>query len=136
MRSRYLLIAILCVAAVVAVIVLIGANAILAGPIPLSKTTSKAQDAQIQPTQVKTEVDSLKPSTAIPTPSIEPPPQDGPSLLQSRCTQCHELHWLQQVKKTRMQWEETVSQMKWFGVKISEAEQTVLLDYLATVDQP
>ncbi len=136
MRTRYLLVVILCASAFVAVIALIGKNAILAGTIPSSKTTSKAQNVQIQPTQVKTGLGSLDPSTVISTPSIETPLPDGPSLLQSRCTQCHELQWLQQVNKTRTEWDETVSQMKWFGVKISDAEKTVLLDYLAGPGQP
>ncbi len=136
MRTRYLFIVTLCVAVLVAGIVLIGANFVRAGTNLLSKTTPQATGAQAPRTPVTTEVGLSNPSKVVPTPSIAAPPENGSSLLQSRCTQCHELQWLRQVKKTRTGWDETVSQMEWFGVKISDAEKTVLLDYLAGVDEP
>ncbi len=136
MRSKYLLMIILCVTALVAITVLIGANSARAGTFPLSRTASKAQDVQTQRTQVKTEVDSPKPSTVIRTPSIETPLPDGQSLLQSRCTQCHELRRLQQIKKSRTEWAKSLSRMEWLNVRLSDTEKTVLLDYLAMVDKP
>jgi hypothetical protein len=62
--------------------------------------------------------------------------QEGPSLLQTRCTQCHALQKILQVKKTRTEWENALSKMESFNVKISDAEKKVLLDYLTTVDNP
>ncbi len=135
MRAKYLLIATLFVTAFVAVLVLNAANSVPGGTILLSKSQSEEQDVQTRPTQVKTQVGSLSSSTAIPTSSIEKPIQDGPSLLQAHCTQCHEVQWLQQVKKTRIEWEKALSKMERFNVKISEAEKTVLLDYLAIADE-
>jgi len=136
MRSKYLLTVTLLVTAAVAVIVVIAATAILAGTIPWSRNKPEEQAVQTKPTEVKTEVRSPNSSAANPTPSMETPFQDGGSLVQSRCAQCHDLQWLQQVKKTRMEWETTLSRMEWFNVKLGKAEKTVLLDYLAHVDEP
>ncbi len=120
----------------VAALVLLAANSIPPSPIPLSKTKSDLQSVQTKFSEVPTEDGSSNLSTQVPIPSAEAALQDGQLLLQTRCTQCHPLQKILQVKKTRTEWEETLTKMESFNVKISDAEKKVLLDYLTTVDHP
>jgi MFS family permease len=124
------------VLAFAAALVLLAANSIPASTIPLSKTKSDVQGVQTTRSKVPTEVGSSNLLTQAPTPSPETVLQEGPSLLQTRCTQCHALQKILQVKKTRTEWENALSKMESFNVKISDAEKKVLLDYLTTVDNP
>jgi cytochrome c5 len=56
---------------------------------------------------------------------------DGETLLQERCTECHGLERTTSVQKTRAEWEDTVTRMVNRGAELTEAEKTVLVDYLA-----
>ena len=120
----------------VVALVLLAVNSIPASTIPLSITKSDVQGVQTQRSEVSTEVDSSNLSTQAPTSSSETALQEGPLLLQTRCTQCHSLEKVLQVKKTRVEWEETLSKMESFNVKISDSEKKVLLDYLTIVENP
>ncbi len=124
------------VTAIIAGLVLLAANSLPASTIPIPKATSDVQDVQTKPTKVQTEVLSLNLSTPVPSPSLETPLPDAPSILQNHCTQCHQLQKVQQAKKTRSEWEKTLSEMESFNVKISDKEKTVLLDYLAIDHKP
>jgi hypothetical protein len=124
------------VPAFVAALVLLAAKSIPANTIPLSKTKSDVEGVQTKRSEVPTEVDSSNLSTQAPILSPETALQEGPLLLQTRCTQCHSLQSVLQVKKTRTEWEKTLSKMESFNVKISDAEKKVLLDYLTIVDNP
>ncbi|HLO17659.1 MAG TPA: hypothetical protein VK206_22705 [Anaerolineales bacterium] len=126
----------LIVTAFVAALVLLAANSMLAGASPLIKNTADVKGTLTGRTEVPTEVGSSSLSTKAPTPSPETALQEGPSVLQARCTQCHSLQKVLQAKKTRAEWEETLSKMESFNVKISDTEKKVLLDYLTSVDHP
>ena len=56
---------------------------------------------------------------------------DGETLLEERCTECHDLERTTSQQKTRAEWEETVSRMIDRGAELNEEEKTVLVDYLA-----
>ena len=56
---------------------------------------------------------------------------DGASLLDVRCSVCHSADRPRQARKTRAQWEETVTRMIGKGAQLSEMEKGVLIDYLA-----
>jgi mono/diheme cytochrome c family protein len=56
---------------------------------------------------------------------------DGERLLQDRCTECHNLNRVMQAEKTREEWHDTVTRMVNHGAELTEAEQAVLVDYLA-----
>ena len=124
------------VPASVAALVLLAANSIPSSTISLSKTKSDLQGVQTKFSEVPTEDVSSNLSTQIPTPSAETALQEGQLLLQTRCTQCHPLQKILQVKKTRTEWEETLTKMESLNVKISDTEKKVLLGYLTTVDNP
>jgi hypothetical protein len=106
-------------------------TAIHTNTIPLSKTKSDVQGVQTQRSEVSTEVETSNLSTQAPTVL-----QEGPLLLQTRCTQCHSLETVLQVKQSRAEWEATLSKMEGFNVKISDSEKKVLLDYLTIVENP
>jgi cytochrome c5 len=80
-----------------------------------------------QPTQV--------PSSATALPA-ETPALDGATLLETRCSVCHSADRPRQAKKTHEQWEQTVTRMIGKGAQLTEAEKTVLVDYLAKTYGP
>lgn len=124
------------VPAFIAALGLLAANSAPGGIIPLSKTRSAVQDVQTKPSEVPAQLGSSNLSTQAPTPSPETSLQEAPLLLETRCTQCHPLQTVLQVKQTRTEWENTLSKMESFNVKISDTEKQVLLDYLTTADHP
>ncbi|MFH0803424.1 MAG: hypothetical protein V2A78_13705 [bacterium] len=71
---------------------------------------------------------SSKPAQA--PPSATPAP-DGATLLETRCSACHSADKPKQARKTRDQWEQTVTDMIGKGAQLTEAEKKVLVDYLA-----
>jgi hypothetical protein len=64
-------------------------------------------------------------------PTDQPVSVDGETLLQERCTECHGLERTTSAQKTRAEWEDTVTRMVNRGAELSDAEKTVLVDYLA-----
>ena len=58
------------------------------------------------------------------------PAADGASLVESRCTVCHNLDRIKSAKKTKDQWTATVANMVSKGAKLTAAEQTIVIDYL------
>jgi cytochrome c5 len=80
-----------------------------------------------QPTQAPSS------ATALP---VETPALDGATLLETRCSVCHSADRPKQAKKTREQWDQTVARMIGKGAQLTEAEKTVLLDYLAKTYGP
>jgi cytochrome c5 len=68
--------------------------------------------------------------------AAETPALDGATLLEKRCSVCHSADRSRQAKKTREQWEQTVTRMIGKGAKLTEAEKTVLVDYLAKTYKP
>jgi cytochrome c5 len=98
--------------------------------------------AEVQPTALPTEVPQEEP-TAPPTevPQEEPPTEpspagDGAALLEERCTICHGLDRTTSARKTREEWEQTVVRMVGKGAELNEAEQEILIAYLAETYGP
>ncbi len=76
-------------------------------------------------------------ATPQPTQAPAAPAQtDGATLLETRCSVCHSADRPKQAKKTADQWNQTVTRMMGKGAKLTEAEKTVLLDYLAKTYKP
>jgi hypothetical protein len=65
-----------------------------------------------------------------------PAQTDGASLLDTRCAKCHSADRPKQAKKTAEQWDQTVTRMMGKGAQLTEAEKTVLVDYLAKTYKP
>ncbi len=72
--------------------------------------------------------------TANPTSDRErvtPPTLDGQSLVQERCTKCHDLGRIRRAKKMDEEWKATVERMVGKGANLSLAEQGAVIRYLA-----
>ena len=79
-----------------------------------------------------TEVSPTEAPTATEAPPTEVPATiDGKSLLQERCTVCHDLGRVERAKKTEEEWKATVERMVGKGAQLDEAEQELLIKYLA-----
>jgi len=103
-------------------------------PAPIRPTENP--NAQVENARVQNKTSSSISAARIPAVSQVVPPQDnpsidGPSLLQNHCAQCHLVKLLEQSKKSRDDWEKTLSRMEEIGVRLSDAERSVLLDHLA-----
>lgn len=62
---------------------------------------------------------------------VTPPTLDGHSLVQERCTKCHNLGRITQAKKTEEEWKATVERMVGKGANLGSAEQEAVIRYLA-----
>ncbi len=70
-------------------------------------------------------------STAVPSSGGTGNTLDGQTLLQQRCTVCHDLSRVTSAHKTADQWRTTVEQMVSKGAQLNAQEQQTLVDYLA-----
>lgn len=70
--------------------------------------------------------------TAVPTQVEEPTPStlDGETLVQERCTECHDLGRVERAKKTEEEWKATVERMVGIGAQLNQAEQELVIQYL------
>jgi hypothetical protein len=58
------------------------------------------------------------------------PAGEGESLVQGRCTECHDLTRVEQASKSLDSWEQTISRMVDNGADLSEDEQAIVAAYL------
>jgi hypothetical protein len=100
---------------------------------PEEPTEPPAEEPTEPPTEEPTEVPAEEPTEA---PAEEPVAVDAEALLQDRCTECHALNRTTSARKSREQWDETVSRMIGYGVELSDEEKAALLDYLAETYGP
>jgi hypothetical protein len=59
------------------------------------------------------------------------PDVQAKQLLATRCAVCHSTDLITQQRLTRTQWDATVKKMVQWGAQLSDAEQDVLVTYLA-----
>lgn len=58
-------------------------------------------------------------------------PLDGATLLQQRCTVCHDISGISRLHGTTSQWKGLVDQMIRRGAKLNAQEEQILVEYLA-----
>jgi cytochrome c5 len=91
------------------------------------------------PTQVPASTQAPA-STPVPTStqaSASTPALDGATLLETRCSACHSVDKAKQIKQTREQWGQTITDMiVEEGAQLTEAEKVVLVDYLTETYGP
>jgi cytochrome c5 len=61
---------------------------------------------------------------------------DGAKLLEERCSVCHKTEIPKNARKSRAEWDKTVSRMMARGAKLSPEEKKILVRYLARVYKP
>jgi hypothetical protein len=65
--------------------------------------------------------------------AVELPPGPNRDLAYGKCRTCHDLQYLIDSKGiTRPQWDSILTQMKSYGLEVSESQRKALLEYLAT----
>jgi cytochrome c5 len=74
------------------------------------------------------------PDTAEPT--AAPSSSEGETLVQERCTECHDLARVESASKDRAGWEENVTRMVAKGAELNEEEQAIVVDYLTEAYGP
>ena len=62
---------------------------------------------------------------------IAPLTLNGQSLVEERCTRCHDLARVTNTQKTEEEWQATVERMVSKGADLSPAEQEAVIKYLA-----
>jgi cytochrome c5 len=82
-------------------------------------------------TQAPTQVPAGKATVAPSTDGA-----DGQTLLNTRCSVCHDLSRVTRNKLSADQWTQVVSKMVGNGAKLTSAEQKTLVDYLAKTYGP
>lgn len=96
--------------------------------------SSSAQDTVVEYPAISTVFGELDSGIQKTAESTSDSINDGPSLLARHCTKCHTAQSLRRIKKQRAEWEMTLVQMERMGVRLSDIEKDVLLDYLVVTD--
>lgn len=136
MRPKYLFITISFVMVLAVVLVMLAI-----GFIPLRggnqiNPQPEARGAPVEHVDVQIATSTFIPSTKAPPVSQKVSLQDGPSLLESHCAQCHPTQGLEKTQKSYAEWEKSLSHMETMGVHLDESEKTILLKYLAVTANP
>jgi len=74
-----------------------------------------------------------KEQTVAPTTEQEKAPPatiEGKTLLEERCTRCHDLGRVERASKAEEEWKATVERMVGKGAQLSQAEQELVIQYL------
>lgn len=99
-----------------------------AQPYPVLTPAAAAPAATAAPTTAPPTAAATA-APAAPYPVV--PVVDGLALMNERCTVCHDTARIQAAKKSRADWESTVAKEKAKGAKLTDAETTLLVDFLA-----
>jgi cytochrome c5 len=88
-----------------------------------------------------TKVISILTVLSLATPAVSalaaaPADIDAAALLEERCAVCHKAERPKSAKKTKAEWEKTVSRMIGKGAVLSAEEKTALIDHLAKTYKP
>lgn len=99
-----------------------------AAPVEAVAPTAVSTEAPAQPAAPT--VEQAAPTEIVP--SAVPAGIDGETLLQERCTRCHNLNRVTSKKASVAQWTSTVERMVQKGAILTDEEKLILIDYLGT----
>jgi type IV secretory pathway VirB10-like protein len=100
---------------------------------PEVEDSTKSEPTQPAPTaEESTAIEPTEPAPTAEESTSAEAALDGKLLLESRCTQCHDLGRVTSASKTAEEWEKYVVRMVGKGAKLNAEEQVVLIEYLAT----
>jgi hypothetical protein len=91
-------------------------------------TATEVPPTEAPPTEAPTATEV--PPTEAPTATEVPTTLDGKSLLEERCTVCHDLGRVERAKKTEEEWKTAVERMVGKGAQLNEVEQELVIKYL------
>lgn len=134
MRPKYLFTTISFVMVIAVVLVMLAIGFIPLRGANQVDSQSDVRDAPMEHVNIQIATSTIIPSTRVPLASQSVSLQDGPSLLERHCAQCHPTQGLEKTQKSYAEWEKTLSHMETMGVHLDESEKTILLKYLAVTD--
>lgn len=134
-KPTYFIITILIAAFIAVLLVMQSAGSV----VPLTNdqniiSPSDTPDRQVEPVKAQDDTSMLPAPTPKLVSAQVTPPLDGRSVLEDHCVNCHEVQWLEKIKKTRPEWEKTLGVMKQVGVRLSDTEKDALLNYLEPIE--
>ena len=136
MRPRHLLATIICVMFFAVILVPFITDSIPSSAITQNDPTYDGRDKLAATVEIQVDPGEPISSPTEPITTLAAPEPDGPSLLARYCARCHIAQQLEQIQKTRGEWEKTLGQMENMGVTLSNSERVILLNYLAAADEP
>ena len=99
-------------------------------PVP-TKVLATGAPATEAPTATDVSPTETPAATKAPATEEAPAALDGKSLVEERCTRCHDLGGVERAKKTEEEWKATVERMVGKGAQLNEAERELVIKYLA-----
>ena len=100
------------------------------GPPPATEVPPPTAPAIEAPTATEVPPTETPVATEAPATKEAPPTPDGKTLLQERCTECHDLGRVERARKAEEEWKATVERMVGRGTQLSQAEQELVIQYL------
>ena len=112
------------------------ATEVPATPVPATEAATATEVPATEAPATEAPTATEAPPTEVPTATEVPPTEapaalEGQSLLEERCTVCHGLGGVERAKKTEEEWRTTVERMVGKGAQLDEAEQELVIKYLA-----
>jgi len=134
MKPRHLFISIIFVLIVAVLIVMAASGSLLPGTRTSISPTSDVRQLLVEQTEAQVDTSVLPDSSPEPVDTQVESQDDGQVLLQRECSECHAINLLLEIKKSRVEWEKTLTFMNGMGVHMDEAEEGILLDYLSAAE--
>jgi cytochrome c5 len=94
------------------------------------------QETRVEHASVQVDAQEVTIDVKATNPTQEMSINDGQTILENTCAQCHLAQSLLETKKSPAEWEAVLQQMALMGVRLSETEKIVLIEYLATTEEP
>ena len=136
MRPRYLLVTIIYSTILAVFAVLLAACSTPASAVTQTETPSNIWEKPAGRAGAQADAGTHISTVTEPIALQETPVQDGLALMEQHCAQCHLVQSLQQLRKSRSDWEKALAQMEKIGVQLDETEKLNLLNYLSLADKP
>lgn len=136
MRSRYLVVTLVFNAVFAVFLALLASCSAPANTGTQIDAPPDVRDALVEDVASQVDAGARVSATTEAAASQATPMQDGPALLKSHCSGCHVIAWFDQIEKPRAEWEKVIDKMEAMGVRLSDTEKDVLIDYLAVADKP
>lgn len=136
MKPKYTLIVAIVVAIPVVLLMINTADSGSPGTSPTIMPPSSTASEQVE--LRGRSVETKTPLTATPEAedSLIVPEGSGATLLQTHCAQCHSVKLLEHTRKSRADWEKTLSRMERHSGPLSDAEKLLVLEHLTTSAKP
>lgn len=135
MRSRHFLVTTIFGAVFAVILVLLASCSAPANSATPVDTPPDVRDVLVEDVASQVDAGARVSATTEPATSQATPMQDGLALLKSHCSGCHVIAWFDQIEKPRAEWEKVIDKMEAMGVRLSDTEKDILVDYLAVAEK-